>query len=53
MRLQIQHVKKEYQMNMIFLFAWNEWGEGGYLEPDERNGFGMLEAVRNALEKEK
>ena len=28
---------------------WNEWGEGGYLEPDELNKYGYLEAVREAL----
>ena len=34
---------------MIFIFAWNEWAEGGYLEPDELNGYQNLEAVRDAL----
>ena len=34
---------------MMFIFAWNEWGEGGYLEPDEENKYGYLEAVRDAL----
>ena len=33
----------------LFMFAWNEWGESGYLEPDTKNGYKMLEAVRNAL----
>lgn len=34
---------------MIFMYAWNEWAEGGYLEPDEENGYGYLEAVYEAL----
>lgn len=46
---QIKRAKEIYQKDMIFLFAWNEWGEGGYLEPDEQNGYQMLEAVREAL----
>ena len=36
---------------MIFIYAWNEWAEGGYLEPDEENGYGYLEAIKSALEK--
>ena len=31
------------------MFAWNEWGEGGYLEPDELFQYERLEAIKEAL----
>ena len=34
---------------MIFLFAWNEWAEGGYMEPDQKWGYGALENLKRAL----
>lgn len=48
--IQIKRAKDVYNKNMLFLFAWNEWGEGGYLEPDTKNGYKMLEAIKEALE---
>ena len=47
---QIQRAKMVYHKDKIFLFAWNEWAEGGYLEPDERYGYKFLESVRKALQ---
>lgn len=49
MTKQIKNAKENYKKDYLFLFAWNEWAEGGYMEPDEKRKFGMLEALREAL----
>lgn len=46
---QIARTKDIYNTDMIFLFSWNEWAEGGYLEPDEKNEYAYLQAMRQAL----
>ena len=45
----IKHTRDVYKKDMIFIYAWNEWAEGGYLEPDEDYGYGYLEGIKKAL----
>ena len=33
----------------IFINAWNEWGEGTYLEPDDKYGYSSINALSKAL----
>lgn len=46
---QIERAKTIYKKDAIILFAWNEWSEGGYLEPDTKFRYEYLEAVKSAL----
>jgi len=34
---------------MILIEAWNEWGEGSYIEPHREFGFGYLDAIREVF----
>ena len=50
MTKQIERARNLYEKEYLFLFAWNEWGECGYMEPDEKFGYGYLDALKHALE---
>ena len=39
------------EQRVILLTAWNEWGEGAYLEPDETNEYTYLETVKEITNK--
>lgn len=46
---QVEHARCAYKSDYLFIFAWNEWAEGGYLEPDEVRGYGFLQAIYDSL----
>ena len=40
---------KEDEHKIIILRSWNEWGEGNYVEPDERWGCAYLDSLHDVL----
>lgn len=49
MKQLVRKVKAQDNIQIIFLSAWNEWGEGMYLEPDEKHGYDYLKGVKDAI----
>ena len=41
--------KRKTNNTLLFIKSWNEWGEGNYLEPDQKWGHAYLEATSRAL----
>jgi len=44
-----QTLSKPHDRRIVFINAWNEWGEGNHLEPCQRWGRAYLEETRQAL----
>lgn len=40
---------KQPQHRILFLRSWNEWGEGNYVEPDQKYGHGFLDALKDTI----
>jgi len=40
---------KPLENRFVIINAWNEWGEGNYIEPDLKYGRGYLDALRSVL----
>lgn len=49
-RISIGYLRANYDPDQRYLFvnAWNEWGEGTYLEPDEKYGYANINALSKA-----
>lgn len=43
---------KNYSEKFLVVKSWNEWAEGNILEPDRKNGYGYLEALKKIVSKE-
>lgn len=43
----IEHKKDEHKI--LFLWSWNEWAEGSYVEPDLKYGHGFLDALHDTI----
>lgn len=51
-----EHVKealgclRDKKNKVVFIKSWNEWGEGNYMEPDTKFGYGYLKAFKEELD---
>ena len=47
----VEWTKKHYYIDLRFIIinAWNEWGEGSYLEPDDLYGYASINSLSKAI----
>ncbi len=43
---QLYNISNKQEKEFLFITAWNEWGEGAYLEPDNVNQYNYLKAIK-------
>jgi hypothetical protein len=48
---EIYEIQIQNELPLLVIKSWNEWGEGNYLEPDERYGMGYLEAMKRVIQR--
>ena len=50
-KILIEWKRKHHNSNkeMIFIYSWNDWNEGSYLEPDTKCGYSILNSLSKAL----
>ena len=44
--------KSKKKNHMVIIKAWNEWGEGNYMEPDRKYGHAYLDVIKRVCEEE-
>ncbi len=49
LQLLMDNGRKYADDEFIVVNAWNEWSEGAYLEPDDKNGYAYLEQIKNII----
>ena len=47
----IINLVKNKRNKIIMLKSWNEWAEGNYMEPDELNGRGFINALKKEIDR--